>query len=131
MRDYRPLVASARVLCVGPDSYLTDLLRYALTREGCAVQVAASGGEALTAASRWRPHAAIVDGDLPDLGGGDLAAQLRGRHGTAAILLTAHTDEDARTELARSGSHHLTKPFRLHELVGSLAALLQPAAPGR
>jgi DNA-binding response OmpR family regulator len=131
MADHRPLDAATRVLCVGPDAYLTDLLRYALSREGYAVEVAASGCEAVEAAARWRPHVAIVDGDLPDLGGEHLAAQLRGRHGTAAILLTAGTEEAARTDLLHGPGRRLAKPFRLHALVGTLEALLQPVAAGR
>jgi DNA-binding response OmpR family regulator len=116
---------------VGADAYLTDLLRYALTREGYAVEVAASGDGALAVAERWRPHAAIVDGDLPDLGDDDLGAQLQGCHSTTVILLAAGASEEARAAgLMRGASHHMTKPFSLRALVGALATMLQPAAPG-
>jgi two-component system response regulator MprA len=131
MADHRPLETATRVLCVGPDAYLTDLLRYALGREGYAVRVAASGAEAIEAAGRWRPHAAIVDGDLVDLGGEDLAAQLRGRHDVAAILLSAGAEWGTRGDLAHGPGRRLAKPVRLGALLVTLEGLLQPAAAGR
>jgi DNA-binding response OmpR family regulator len=130
MLDRQPHATSTRVLCVGLDAYLTDLLRYALTREGYEAQVAASAGEALAIAEQWLPQAAIVDGDLPDLAGDDLGAQLRGHYGTAVLLLTAGGGEDAPAAgHMRVGSHRLTKPFDLRTLVWTLNAMLQPAGP--
>jgi two-component system OmpR family response regulator len=127
MRDHRALDASIRVLCVGTDAYLTDLMRYALTREGCAVEVASSGAEAAAIAERWRPHEAIVDCDSPDLGGHDLYTQLRKGYGTAVLLLAAGGGEDAQAPgRTPAGSRQLTKPFSLRTLVWILNAMLQP-----
>jgi two-component system OmpR family response regulator len=132
MLDQQPHATSTRVLCVGADAYLTDLLRYALTREGYAVQVASSGGEALAAAERCCPHAAVIDGDLPDLAGDAIGAQLGERHGTVVLLLTAGAGEDGPAPgPLRVGSRHLPKPFDLRTLIGTLDAMLRPAETPR
>jgi DNA-binding response OmpR family regulator len=127
MADHRPLDAATRVLCAGPDPYLTDLLRYALGREGYAVEVAASGAEASTIADRWGPHVAVIDDGLPWREGEDLAAWLRDRCGTAAVLLTAGAGEGVRAYVAPGAGYRLAKPFRLDALLGALEGLLRPA----
>jgi two-component system OmpR family response regulator len=130
--DHVLQAGAGRLLCVGAYAYLTDLLRYALTREGYAVQVATSGSEALAVAETWRPHAAIVDDALPDLRGDELGAQLRERHGSEVLLL----EVSDRAEAHASGrtpdrSRQLTKPFSLRELVWTLTAMAQAAEQRR
>lgn len=133
MPDQQPFATPAtRVLCVGADTYLTDLLRYALTREGCVVQVAASGGGAFAVAERWSPHAAILDGDSPGLGGDALAAHLLERYRIPAVLLTADDrDEERAGGPMRGARHHLEKPFSLRALVDALHTMVQTGSAAR
>jgi two-component system KDP operon response regulator KdpE len=130
MRHHQPQAISTRVLCVGADTYLTDLLRYALTREGFTVKVATCGVGALDIADRWSPHAAIVERELPDLRGHVLCSHLRRYYGSVAILLTARPVEGDRTaSLLQAADSCLTKPFSLHVLTGQLRGALHRWAP--
>jgi len=84
------------ILCVDDDSYLIDLLRYALTREGYSVQVAARASEALQIVEMDPPHIVLLDVNLPDMNGYELCARLHRSSSIPVIMLTARgTDEDA------------------------------------
>ena len=84
------------VLCVDDDPYLTDLLRYALSRDGYAVDVAGTGAEALRIAQAHPPDIVILDRNLPDRDGFALCGQFRRTLHIPVIMLTASSaDADA------------------------------------
>src|SRR5438874_2714882 len=87
-----------KILCVDDDAYLTDLLRYALTREGYVVSVAHRGAEVLPMAKADPPHLILLDGNLPDADGFELCQRVRGSLRIPVIMLTARqADEDVLT----------------------------------
>ena len=90
------------------DTYLTDLLRYALTREGYAVQVAVGGAQALKLAAQAPPDAALLDVNLPDTTGYELCDRLQRHLHIPVILLTARgSDEDTLTGFARGADDYV------------------------
>jgi DNA-binding response OmpR family regulator len=117
---------ASKVLCVDDDSYLTDLLRYALTREGFAVQAASNGAEAIRAAQIDPPDVAVVDVNLPDINGFELCAQLRSNFRIPVLMLSARqAEEDIITGLISGADDYVAKPFSMRVLVYRLHAVLR------
>lgn len=65
------------ILCVDDDAYLTDLMQYALTREGYIVQIASSATAARQALRALHPDLVILGLTLPDAGGYELCSEIR------------------------------------------------------
>ena len=105
--------AGARVLLVEDNPVNALLARALLTREGCAVDRAATGQEALEAAATAPYDLILMDLRLPDLDGLSAARALR-RQGvkTAVVALTANSfEEDRQACLAAGMDDFLTKPL--------------------
>ena len=118
------------VLCVDDDVHLTDLLQYALTREGYTVRVAHDGGSALRLVDMDPPDIAILDANLPDTTGFALCVQLRSGLGIPVIMLTARQgDEDQIAGLGRGADDYIIKPFNMQILIHRLRAVIQRAYP--
>jgi DNA-binding NarL/FixJ family response regulator len=87
-----------RCVIVDDSPRFLDAARTLLERQGIAVVgVASNGAEALDQAERLRPDVTLVDIELGDESGLELAKQL-GRRGAVApsslIMISAHTEED-------------------------------------
>ena len=84
-----------RVLIVEDHSMVADGLARVLTAEGFEIVAMAAGmDEALRRARSARPDVAVVDQNLPDGHGTDLARQLRDESpGTAVIIVSAMAEE--------------------------------------
>jgi two-component system CheB/CheR fusion protein len=99
-----------------------------LKLSGHELQVAYSGAEALRLAGEWRPDVAVLDIDLPDLSGYDIARRIRTEPWGRAMLLVAATGwaqaDDARTAVGAGFDTHLAKPVDM----SALEALLQQHA---
>ncbi|MFC7309403.1 response regulator [Streptomyces monticola] len=72
-----PARISARALVVASDPHSRDLLTLSLRLAGCDVATARSGVEALNAAWSQRLDLLVLDPDLPDLDGHEVARILR------------------------------------------------------
>jgi CheY-like chemotaxis protein len=93
-----------RVLIVDDDPRFRALARTLLGRlDYVMVAEATDGAEALAAANRVRPNAALVDVQLPDTDGLALARRLRETDGGLRILLTS-TDPTLVTPAALADS---------------------------
>lgn len=103
----------ARVLLVEDNPINALLARALLTREGCAVDHATSGDEALAAARVGTYDLILMDMRMPGLSGEDTARALR-RAGVSApiVALTANAfEEDRRRCLAAGMDDFLVKPL--------------------
>jgi DNA-binding NarL/FixJ family response regulator len=93
-----------RVLIVDDDARFRALARTVLTARGYAIAAeAADGTQALAAARRVHPDAALVDVGLPDTDGLVLARELTGIAHRMRILLTS-TDRTLGTPAALASS---------------------------
>jgi DNA-binding response OmpR family regulator len=115
---------------VDDDTYLADLLRYALTRVGYSVLLAHTGAAALRMVDAKRPDLVIADVNLPDIEGFDLCAQLRERYHLPVILLTArHMDDDVLTGFDHGAQDYVAKPFSMRVLICRVEAVLRRVSP--
>jgi CheY-like chemotaxis protein len=89
---------SLRVLLVDDNTQFLEAARELLDREGLSVVgVASTSVEALRQAGELRPDVVLVDLDLGDESGLDLAhrlTELTGRDGVNVILISAYPEED-------------------------------------
>jgi signal transduction histidine kinase len=120
----------ATILNVNDD----DASRYMATRilemAGHRVIEAVTGGDALRLAADVRPDLVILDVNLPDISGYEVAARLRSRPETASIAVM-HTSAtfvtaDKRVLGLDSGADaYLTEPFEPAELLATVKSLLR------
>ncbi|NNL14637.1 MAG: response regulator transcription factor [Acidimicrobiia bacterium] len=119
--------SQARILVVDDEQMLLDMVADALTFAGYAITVAGDGITALNAVRSERPDLVILDVNMPEPDGFQVARSLRATYPELPVLfLTARSDiEDLRTGFESGGDDYLTKPFRLEELRLRVAALLR------
>jgi two-component system OmpR family response regulator len=120
------------MLVVAETAPLLMVLELALTEAGYQVTGTARGGEALRRCQERRFDVAVIDLDLPDMDGFELAAQLRAREegrNLPMIFMTARREVDAPLWVAAAGGVGLLlKPFPLSELLRIVAGCLPAAA---
>jgi two-component system phosphate regulon response regulator PhoB len=124
--------AGIRVLVVDDEPDISALVAYHLAKAGYRVATAATGAEAVDAATVQAPSLVVLDLMLPDMSGFDVLERLRGPDGppgardVAVLMLTARRDEADRIRgLALGADDYLTKPFSPPELVLRVGAILR------
>jgi two-component system CheB/CheR fusion protein len=95
------------------------------------VRVAHDGPSALEAAEEFRPDAVILDIEMPEMDGHEVARRLRRRpelEGVILVALTGWGQEDDRRRSKEAGfDHHLAKPVEADVLLGLITSA-QPMA---
>jgi DNA-binding response OmpR family regulator len=126
------------MLIVEDEEGLASALRVGLQREGYAVDVAATCAEAREKLAVWAYDLLVLDVNLPDGDGFELAAEIRsGRSGSVSgpdlriLMLTARSRLPDRVRGLDAGADdYLVKPFALAELSARLRALLRRETRG-
>ena len=115
--------AGTRVLIAEDNPVGALLAKTLLSREGCVVETAANGEEALQALKRARYDLVLMDVRMPGMDGLTAARALRARGDRTPILaLTANAFvEDRRACLEAGMDDHLTKPLDAEALRSALA----------
>jgi DNA-binding response OmpR family regulator len=116
------------VLVVEDDDNLRDLFSTELAAAGFMVLEAPDGATAIEKATRFAPHAVVLDLMLPGVDGFKVARRLRADEKTAdaaIVAFTALTSEKMR-ELARAAGcdSFMSKPVLPAALIGELVRLL-------
>ena len=116
-----------RILIVDDDPSVTSVLRRGLNYEAFAVDVAASGEEALEIARERYPDLVILDVMMPGLDGLEVLTRLRAadEHLPVLMLTAKDRDSDLVAGLERGADDYLTKPFTFKVLLARVRALLR------
>lgn len=116
-----------RLLVVEDDVKMAGLLKRGLEREGYAVDLAATGEEALWAGSEFPYDAVVLDAMIPFPDGFEVCCQLReAGKWMPVMMLTARDSVDDRVRGLDAGADdYLPKPFSFAELYARLRALLR------
>ncbi len=119
----------AQILVVDDEQMLLDMVSDALSFAGYDIVVATDGLAALNIVRNQRPDLVILDVNMPEPDGFQVARSLRSTDPELPVLfLTARSDiEDLKTGFEAGGDDYLTKPFRLEELRLRVEALLRRA----
>jgi two-component system, OmpR family, KDP operon response regulator KdpE len=119
----------ARLLVVDDEPQIIRFLRPSLSAAGYAVQVAATGSEALKLAAISSPDVIILDLGLPDLDGKEVIRRLRVHSNVPVIVLSArHREEEKVAALDLGADDYVNKPFAVGELMARIRASLRHRA---
>src|SRR5918992_6341948 len=114
-----------RVLCVDDNRDAADSEAMLLELCGCEIEACYDGASALAAALRFGPDACLIDFNMPEMDGCELARRLRAwRRGRPVYLIavTAYGSDAAREETAAAGfDMHVVKPVDWVQLSLALA----------
>jgi PAS domain S-box-containing protein len=130
-----PVHASGGTVLVAEDDPLVrGMIRRSLTEAGFTVVEAANGEEALQKAGETRLDALLTDLAMPEIGGRELAEQLRRIHPELPVLfMSGYTDDEViRRGLLERGATFLEKPFSPELLARKVFQMLEanhPRAP--
>src|SRR3954452_6061106 len=122
---------ATRILFVEDEPSISDPFSKALAREGFEAIVARTGREALALAERMPPALVLLDLNLPDTDGRDVARELRRRGDTPIVMLTARgTEMDRIVGLEIGADDYVVKPFSGGEVIARIGAVLSRAKRG-
>lgn len=121
MTDAAPL----KVLVVDDNVDSAQSMGLLLQLEGHQVECAHDGAQALERATIFAPDVVLLDLELPEVNGYEVARALRGRPEGAGLLLIAISgfgrDRDRAAALDAGFDYHLTKPADPDEVIRLVA----------
>lgn len=116
------------VLVIDDEPGIVQLVELLLRDEGYDVHVASDGAQGLKVLDANRIDLVLVDLMMPNMSGWDFLAQLKNRdcpHPTVAVLSAVFRDDAiARAQSEFGAQAYITKPFRIHELLHTVDALI-------
>lgn len=120
---------NAKILVVDDETYIVELVKFNLEKEGFKVVVAFDGISALRQVEEETPDLVILDIMLPQLDGLEVCRQLRSNHcylNMPIIMLTAKGEEiDTVLGLEMGADDYIKKPFSPREMVARVKARLR------
>ncbi|MBI5381786.1 MAG: response regulator [Opitutae bacterium] len=109
------------------------LATFLLRQMGCTVEHAANGRDGLVLAERLHPALIVLDIQMPEMDGYEVATRLRAEPTTAKIPILVVTSYamsgDRERAMALGVDDYLEKPFAPDEFTTRVRRLLTPPAP--
>lgn len=123
-------MSQTTILVVEDEPSILEVVSLYLARAGYAVREARDGRAALEALDESLPDLVVLDLNLPEIDGLEVARTLRGRADTPIIMLTSRREESERIlGLELGADDYVTKPFSPPELVSRVRAVLRRSVP--
>ena len=127
------MVTKQKILIVDDDENIAELISLYLTKECFDTMIVHDGEEALTAFESYQPNLMLLDLMLPGIDGYQVCREIRSKHNTPIIMLSAKGETfDKVLGLELGADDYILKPFDSKELVARVKAVLrrfQPAKP--
>lgn len=115
-----------RVLIVEDDESIADFLTATLSSRGFEVGWAPDGRTALTLFKNLRPHAVLLDLNLPGLEGTEVLKSIRKTSEVPVLVVSVRDEEmDKICTLELGADDYITKPFSARELVARIKTNLR------
>jgi CheY-like chemotaxis protein len=120
-------MAKTRILIVDDEKSFTRIAKINLERTGkYRVREENKGSRALAAAHEFDPHIILLDIIMPDLGGGDVAAQIKDDPKLKDVPIVFVTALIKKTEERTiRGSSYIAKPVKLQTLIACIEKILR------
>lgn len=123
---YREQDMDQSILIVDDDMQLTSFLTRFLAKHGYRAQTASSGAQTRVLFDPNDCDLVVLDLNLPDADGLDLAREIRSKAATPIIMLTARDEVfDRIVGLEIGADDYLTKPYEPRELLARIKAVLR------
>jgi two-component system alkaline phosphatase synthesis response regulator PhoP len=114
------------ILVADDEAKFVSVLRAYLEKAGFGVVTASDGKQALAAFRREKPNLLLLDLNLPEMDGLDVARTLRRESSVPIIMVTARVEEaDRLIGLELGADDYITKPFSPREVVARVRAVLR------
>jgi DNA-binding response OmpR family regulator len=123
----RPVTGRAEILIADDDDTVLTVVRAALQNFGMECREASTGLDALRMVRDYRPHAAVLDVNMPGMDGFEVLAAIRAEGlPVRVVLLTGRQQEqDVLRGFTLGADDYVVKPFSPMELVARLKRLLR------
>jgi DNA-binding response OmpR family regulator len=119
-------MSEKQILVVEDEPSLAEVVSLYLKRAGFQVQVASSGGQAMSILEKRIPDFVIMDVMLPEVDGLSITRWLRDHSDVPIIMVTARREEvDRIAGLEMGADDYVVKPFSPQELVSRVRAVLR------
>ncbi len=116
----------SKVLIIEDEKELAKVLKAYLERAGYEVLLAGRGDRGLSLWRENKPSLVLLDLNLPEMDGIDIAKEIRQTNDTPIIMVTARVDEvDRLLGLELGADDYITKPFSPREVVARVKAVLR------
>jgi DNA-binding response OmpR family regulator len=120
-----------RILLIEDDPRLAEMVSEYLGEAGFHVSIAGAGRAGLERLAREPFDALVLDLMLPDMDGLEVCRELRAKHETPVLMLTARGDAaDRIVGLEIGADDYLPKPFEPRELLARLRSILRRGKRG-
>jgi DNA-binding NtrC family response regulator len=108
-----------KILVVDDEEVIRDVLATLLEKEGYAVSVASTAGEALSLFEAEPSDVILLDLMLPDRSGLELMRDIRRQDPDAVVVIvTAYSSIEGAIQAMREGAfHYIPKPFQNQEVL--------------
>jgi two-component system torCAD operon response regulator TorR len=121
-----PTPTGTRLLVIEDDAIVREVVTRYLDSNGFEVEAVADAAAAMARFAARAFDLLIIDVNLPDASGIDLAQRLRSRRDIAVIFLTGLGSPDARVRgLESGGDDYIVKPVEVRELLARVRAVLR------
>jgi two-component system KDP operon response regulator KdpE len=119
---------TAKILVVDDEPQLRRVMKAALSKQGYIINDVRSGEAALDKLREERYDLAILDRNMPGMGGLEACRAIREHSDIGIIMLTVRKSESDRIEALDAGADdYVTKPFSMPELLARIRANLRRA----
>lgn len=124
------MVTKQKILIVDDDENIAELISLYLTKECFDTMIVHDGEEALTAFESYQPNLMLLDLMLPGIDGYQVCREIRSKHNTPIIMLSAKGEVfDKVLGLELGADDYILKPFDSKELVARVKAVLRRYQP--
>lgn len=120
------MVSKQKILIVDDDNNIAELISLYLTKECFETMIVNDGESALTAVNAFEPNLILLDLMLPGIDGYQVCREVRTKHQTPIIMLSAKGEIfDKVLGLELGADDYMEKPFDSKELVARVKAVLR------
>lgn len=133
---FKPRLTGRIVLWVEDDTFLSNLLKVKLEREGCTSLYAENGARALELLKDHTPDVILLDLILPDMNGFEILKKIKAddRTKSAPVIILSNVGQESDIEQTRAlgAVQHLVKAEHdPDEIVNEIVSVLKPAKPAQ